>query len=154
MNVFRLSKQAYKHDISGYGAERSGGRWNSVGTRILYTSENRSLCLAEFMVNADLRQLPPNLWMLTIEFPDDLTILDLHADTLPAEWGAFPRPLLTQKLGDEFVFARQHLAMRVPSSVVQREYNYLLNPLHPDFSSVKIAHEEPFRFDRRLLQRW
>ena len=51
MIVFRLAKKQYTHKLSGEGAELYGGRWNSVGTPMLYTSESRSLALLELAVH-------------------------------------------------------------------------------------------------------
>ncbi len=37
--------------------------------------------------------------------------------------------------------------------VIPRESNYLLNPLHPAFRSVRIGRPERFAFDPRLWKR-
>jgi RES domain-containing protein len=51
-------------------------------------------------------------------------------------------------------FGRSHrfasVALRVPSIVVDGEFNYLLNPLHPDFAQLKIGEPRRFSFDPRL----
>jgi hypothetical protein len=33
---------------------------------------------------------------------------------------------------------------------VSGEFNYLLNPTHPDFKRVRVGKAEPFTFDPRL----
>ena len=58
MIVYRLCKSIYKKDLSGKGAEIAGGRWNSKGYAILYTSESRSLCTAEIAVHTPLGNVP------------------------------------------------------------------------------------------------
>jgi len=40
----------------------------------------------------------------------------------------------------------------VPSAIVVEEWNYLLNPLHPDFAKLKLSAPKPFDFDRRLAR--
>jgi RES domain-containing protein len=58
---------------------------------------------------------------------------------------------MLRELGDEFLKKRGHLLLKVPSSIVPAEYNYLLNPLHPDAIKARLVNREPFSFDERLL---
>ncbi|MCA9448346.1 MAG: RES family NAD+ phosphorylase, partial [Candidatus Omnitrophica bacterium] len=55
MEVFRVAREAYKTDLSGTGARINGGRWNSPGKAVLYTSENRSLAILETLVHITSR---------------------------------------------------------------------------------------------------
>jgi RES domain-containing protein len=41
--------------------------------------------------------------------------------------------------------------LAVPSVIIPEEFNYLLNPAHPDFKKISIGKPEPFAFDPRLL---
>ena len=45
----------------------------------------------------------------------------------------------------------KYLVLKVPSVVVQGEFNYLINPNHPEISNVKIKTIEKFNFDERLF---
>ena len=54
MIVYRLSKSKYSADLSGKGAEKAGGRWNSKGVAMVYTSASRALCTAEVAVHVPL----------------------------------------------------------------------------------------------------
>jgi RES domain-containing protein len=38
----------------------------------------------------------------------------------------------------------------VPSAVIPMEWNYLLNPVHPDFSRIRVHAPKPFEFDSRM----
>jgi hypothetical protein len=40
----------------------------------------------------------------------------------------------------------------VPSSVLSVEYNFVLNPAHPDFALIRFRPPTPFRFDPRLIK--
>lgn len=53
----------------------------------------------------------------------------------------------TQQIGEEFVLAQKSLVLKVPSAIVQGDFNYLINPIHPGFSSIKIIKTELFSFD-------
>ena len=58
MKVYRLSKAQFANDLSGKGAELAGGRLNSKGLPMLYTSSSRALCTAEIAVHTPLGIVP------------------------------------------------------------------------------------------------
>jgi RES domain-containing protein len=150
MIVYRLSKSKYSADLSGKGAEKSGGRWNSKGVAMVYTSASRALCTAEVAVHVPLGIVPADYELVTIEIPDD-SVTEAGIKDLPADWQTFPHPDSTQKLGDRFVREGKFLVMKVPSVVVQGEYNFLINPGHEAAAKVSLVNTEPFLFDKRLF---
>jgi RES domain-containing protein len=152
MIVFRLSKRKFSSDLSGKGAEISGGRWNSRGTAVLYTSSSRALCTAEIAVHVPLGILPSDYMLVTIEIPDDEPIVMVLMHELPSDWKSFPYVHTTTLIGDRFISEKKFLALKVPSAVVQGEFNYLLNPFHPGFQKVRIVTQELFEFDSRLFR--
>ncbi len=152
MKVYRLSREKYKDDLSGRGAEISGGRWNSIGVALLYTGENRALCTTEIAVHIPLGITPQDYYMITIELPK-AKIEEIAIKDLPKNWKTFPHQQFTKKYGDDFVKRNKSLILKVPSAVVQGEYNYLINPRHKKFKAVKIVKTEPFEFDKRLFER-
>ena len=152
MIVYRLSRKQYKDDLSGKGAEIAGGRWNSIGIALLYTGENRALCTAEIAVHTPLGITPQDYYIITIEIPKT-KIEMVEEDSLMKNWRTFPHQPTTKLYGDDFVKRNESLILRVPSAVIQREYNYLINPKHKKFKEVKILNSEPFRFDRRLFEK-
>lgn len=151
MIVHRLSKSKFSNDLSGKGAELAGGRWNSKGTAILYTSQSRALCTTEIAVHTPLGNIPADYVLITIEIPDNAKIKAVEQKVLPVDWKMFPHPHETQVIGDQFVQDSEFLVLKVPSVVVQGEYNYLINPQHKDFNTIKLLHTEPFEFDERLF---
>ncbi|QEM12647.1 RES family NAD+ phosphorylase [Mucilaginibacter rubeus] len=153
MIVYRLSKQAYINDLSGRGAELNGGRWNSKGTAVVYTSSSRALAVLEVAVHTPLGLMPADYFMVTIELPDNSEVFKPAADQLPEKWNSNPLIKATQQLGDSFVKANKYLVMQVPSATVAGDFNYLLNPLHIDFKSVKITATGFFQFDSRLFKK-
>ena len=150
MIVYRLSKSAYARDLTGKGAEMSGGRWNSKGTAIVYTSQSRALCMAEIAVHTPLGNLPIDYCLVTIALPDH-SIHVLNAKVLSDNWRSFPHLDETQKIGDKFITEEKYLVLQVPSAVVQGDFNFLLNPRHKKISEVKIIDVESFDFDERLF---
>lgn len=152
MIVYRLSLRSFCNDLSGKGAELWGGRWNSKGHALLYTCESRALCITEIAVHTPLGIVPVDYWLSSIEIPENSPILEINADNLPPDWKSFPHSASTQIIGDVFIRDKKYLALKVPSVVVQGEYNYLINPVHSSMSTIRILKTEPFLFDERLFK--
>lgn len=150
MVLYRITKCGYAADLSGTGARLYGGRWNSEGKPMLYLASSRSLAVLEVLVHLDPLIIPGNYCLVEIEVPDS-RITTIDAEQLPNDWRDISGPVILRELGDAFLKKQEHLLMKVPSSIVPAEYNYLLNPLHPDAFDVKLLKREPFGFDRRLL---
>lgn len=153
MIVFRLGREKYKNDLSGKGAEISGGRWNSKGIAMLYTGQNIALCTTEIAVHTPLGIVPKDYHLVEIEFPDSIKIQTINPKDLPSDWKDFPHPHFLQEIGNRFISENKYLVMRVPSAVVQGEFNYLFNPSHKFFSLVTIKKTEPYGFDKRIFLR-
>lgn len=152
MIVYRLASKKYSNDLTGIGAEITGGRWNYKGTRVLYTADSRALCMAEIAVHTPVGIMPKDYYMITIEIPDYSQITQLETKILPKDWRKFPYSRLTQELGDNFINKNEVLYIKVPSAVVQGDYNILINPQHSDSDKVKILKIEDFDFDERIFR--
>jgi RES domain-containing protein len=153
MIVYRLSKQAYCNDLSGYGAEKTGGRWNSKGVAVLYTAASRALAVVEIAVHTPFGIIPTDYYLTTIEIPDDVDILKVNIPDISANWNRHPFTKATQLIGDNFIKSNSYLILQVPSATVIGDHNYLINPRHPDFSKVRIKSTELFEFDARLFRK-
>lgn len=151
MIVFRLSRQKYKNELSGYGASLNGQRWNSKGTEVIYTAQTRALANSEVAVHIALGILPKDYHMVEIEIPDSIPILKLKDNELPLGWNALPSKPASQFIGDNFVKNNKYVAIRVPSVVVLGEYNFIINPAHPEFKLIRIINSYPFPFDPRYF---
>lgn len=152
MIVFRLSRKKYSKELSGKGAALVGNRWNSKGIEMIYTAESRALAMAEVAVHLTLATLPNDFLLLEILIPDKLSILELNSKELSKNWNAFPHHPDTQRIEDQFIRDNQFAVMKVPSAVVQGDYNYIINPYHSQYKLIKIAAQLPFLFDQRLFK--
>jgi RES domain-containing protein len=155
MTVFRIERLKYlETTLLGIGASLSEGfRWNSLHSRMVYTAESRSLATLEVAVHLDISEdLPSDRIYVEIEIPDHLGVQELQPAYLPADWDAIPPGNATKRIGDEFLTRMETAVLKVPSSIVPGEFNYLLNPLHPDFPGIVVARSYPMHFDRRLLK--
>ncbi len=156
MRVFRIEREKYlKTTLTGIGASMSKGfRWNSLNTRIVYTADSRALATLEIAVHLDLSEdLPIDRFYVEIDIPDTLTIQEVKMEDLPDDLNSKPPSLTTQTIGDDFVFENEAAILKVPSSVVPQECNYLINPNHPDARKIKVITKTPFIFDQRFKKK-
>lgn len=154
MLVYRIDRQKYlSTTLKGIGAASSDGfRWNSLHTHMVYTAESKALAMLEIAVHLDIAQsLPTDRFFVDIEIPDQMAILDLPLNTLPSNWDSKPPLRHTQYLGDEFIHQNQAAILKVPSSIIPSESNYLINPFHPDSKRIKVIGQEQVIFDQRLF---
>ncbi|MEO2102455.1 MAG: RES family NAD+ phosphorylase [Leeuwenhoekiella sp.] len=150
MIVYRVANVKYKDStLSGIGAEKVGGRWNSVGTRAVYCSENISLALLEYYVHSEnIAYLPKKILIAKIKFPDEFVIEEL--DELPERWSQYPYSSKTTKVFTELAKDINRFALKVPSTIVSLESNIILNPLFKEFGKVQIVEFIELPIDDRL----
>lgn len=153
MKLYRLSKLKYSQDLSGKGAELSGGRWNSKGTPIIYTSQSIALATTEVAVHIPLGILPKGYVVITYEVPDSVIIQELDESLIPLDYKSIPHSHSTQVIGDEFLQNKRSLILKVPSVVINGDLNYLINPLHSDITKISILSVNKYEFDERLFFR-
>jgi RES domain-containing protein len=135
--------------FSGEGAAKYGGRWNSRGVPVVYTSGTKSLATLENLVHL----IPPVRFKyvaIPIRF-DDALVEIVPDKSLPPDWRTEPPPPSSKQIGDAWVLAGRSAVLMLPSVIVSGEPNYLLNPAHPDFKRISIGKAERFTFDPRLL---
>jgi len=156
MRVFRIEREKYlETTLSGIGAAlKEGYRWNSLNTFLVYTSESRALATLEVSVHLDLSEdLPTDRFYVEIDIPDVIEIVELKFEELPENWDSKPPILETQFIGDDFVIQKTAAVLKVPSSIVSLEYNYLINPNHPDSKRIKVISTQRLLFDGRFKQK-
>lgn len=149
MILHRITSKAYVRDLSGTGAMLYGGRWNSKGIRMLYTSASLSLAALETVVNLSGSKLDQSLFCIELELPDDLPISEVSG--LQENWNGYPHNSTTVEIGNNFI-KKNGLCLKVPSAIIPSEYNYLLNPAHEDFLKVKFQDARPLMLDKRLIK--
>lgn len=153
VQAWRITHQDYAAcAFDGEGARITGGRWNSEGIPMVYTAGALSLALLEIIVHLEIKAALKYFKAIPITFRRDL-IQTVSPDSLPHTWNRTPPPPATQTLGDEWVRQAAAPVLCVPSAVVPNEFNYLLNPHHPDFRSIKIGLTIDLPADPRILEK-
>jgi RES domain-containing protein len=154
-SVWRIAADAATYgadDLSGKGAEKTGGRWNRKGTSVIYASQSIALASLETVVHlGGAEPLPLNRCLIQIEIPlaawDTRTVFSASAHL---GWDALPAGLVSIDWGTQWARSRRSLVAEVPSIVVPEEFNVLLNPDHPDASTLNVRKLRRWAFDHRL----
>ncbi len=150
--VWRLASPAYARTLDREGSRRVGGRWNSPGRPMVYTSTYLSLAVLEVFAHipAALRDELPTLEAVQIEVPDDASVTEVTDDDFLRLMGD-PSPLSACRArGDAWLARGRDLALSAPSVLVFEERNIMLNPLHERMRDVRVLSSRAFRLDPRL----
>lgn len=150
MRAYRLVKAKHAAEaFNGEGARLYGGRWNAVGTPMVYAAQSRALAAMETLVHTTGADRRIAYVMFEIEIPDAL-VITFDRNALPPDWQNLSPPASLQALGSDWQASRLSAALRVPSVMIQEEYCVLLNPEHPDTQAIQVHYPSPFEFDGRL----
>lgn len=151
LTVWRVVTERYADTaFSGEGARLYGGRWNPKGVAMVYTAHTQSLALLEMLVQDS--PLRAHYVMIPARFPERI-VERIDLASLPADWRDISARGELQQVGATWSQTRTSAVLAVPSAVVPAEFNYLLNPDHPDFVHVEIGAREAWLTDPRLLRR-
>jgi RES domain-containing protein len=135
--------------FSGEGARLNGGRWNNKGTAMVYTAGSIALAAMEILVNLPSPKLLARFVRIPVEFDDTLVC---EVRELPSGWQRRPAGPETKAIGDDWVAELRSVVLKVPSVIVPEEFNYLLNPSHPDWHRIRIKDPLVYHFDPRLAR--
>lgn len=147
MEVFRITLKKWSGELKGSGYP---ARWNSKGKFVIYTSNSRALASLENVVHRSGEGLNQNFRTMVIHIPDEIAHSAYHQSDLKSNWFQHHNLRYTQNLGDQWYDECETVVLKIPSAIVKLEYNYLLNPRHPDFEKIKIIGTEEFDFDPRI----
>lgn len=154
MKVWRICRSKYEASaFSGFGAEKTGGRWNFKGCPVVYASENLSLAALELFVHVSPATIPVDLVSVCGILPDAISIERVEISDLPSNWREYPAPSVLQQIGTDWVRTGTSLVLVVPSAINPLEVNMLINPAHPEIKKLKVKAGQRFQFDPRMFGR-
>ena len=152
MIAWRVVSQKYAASaFDGEGARRSGGRFNSPGTPVVYASDTLALAVLEVVVHLPTYRALRERIAFRLDIPDEL-IATLTEHDLPGDWRSTPPSRSTQTLGDAWVTRADSAVLQLPSVLLPHHTNLILNPAHPDVSQIAIGSPEPIPVDPRLIK--
>lgn len=150
ITAWRITRKKYLDQaFSGEGAKIWGGRWNPAGYPAVYCAENLSLAILELIVHLEDDIDIESFIAIPVSY-DSKTVRTLEYSQLPEAWDHLPISPASMRIGKEWLDEKKFLALKVPSIIVPIDSNYILNPLHPDFSQIKIGEPQEIRFDPRI----
>ena len=157
MILWRISADTRRYqadDLSGRGAETTGGRWNEAGLPVTYAATTRALACLETVVHLPAGGLPLNRYLVEIDAPDALlaAAVRLEAAALPAGWDGQPETQASVAVGSAWLRGGASALLIAPSVIVPEEFNVLINPAHPDSAKVTARKVRPWTYDPRLLR--
>jgi len=153
ITAWRLIKARYAANaFDGEGARLYGGRWSSPGFPVVYCSATASLAVLEVFANVQRAELLAHYVVVSCAFERSL-VTTVQIEDLAVGWRASPAPAELKNVGDDWIRNGASPVLEVPSAIIDREKNYLLNPRHPQFERIQLGDPEPFLFDLRLIER-
>jgi RES domain-containing protein len=154
VRVWRICSEPHASSaLTGIGGLYAAGRWHHKGHPIVYTSATPSLAALEVLVHVDPALAPDNMRLLEIDVPVDIAVEVCDPEQIVADWSVYPAPSELQEFGSQWLASLRSAVLRVPAAVMPVESNFLLNPRHAQFNSVRVIQDLPFSFDSRLLVR-
>lgn len=148
MILYRIADDRYATDLNGSGGLFTSSRWNRRGTPIVYLTEHVSLAKLEVLAHSP--GLPRGRSLVTVVTPDEASIVNVDPATLPENWQEWPYLDELADIAEQWIRERKYWIMKVPSAQSPTEFNYLLNPLHPEHATLTLISVEPHPFDSRL----
>lgn len=150
MELFRICSANHSKELVSSGAPN---RWNRKGEFVIYTAESRSLATLEMIVHRNSIKSDSSYKVLTISVSEiDNLFYNLNVNQLPKNWRTFGAYSQLQQLGSNWYNRNEFLLLKIPSVIIPKEFNYVINTQHPEFSSkVKLENVEDYFWDERLL---
>lgn len=155
MRAYRLATETpayFADDLTGAGAKGTGGRWNSVGIPVLYTSPSIALAVLETVVHIASGGLPFNRYLIEMDIPDAVWLArqEITHVTAPVGWDALPAGLTSIQFGDDWLNSMDSALLLVPSVIVPEEQNILINPVHSDAKGITATKVRRWQYDHRF----
>lgn len=151
MHTYRIGQTKYAGDLRGSGVD---GRWNLPGQYVIYTTGSLALSCLEKLAHTPGTSLYSGDFSVTIyDIPSHLKIAAISIAELArrdVNWHRVINYPVTQNIGSKWLQERETAVLKVPSAIIDLEYNFLFNPVHPDFEKIKITAVNKFTFDNRL----
>ena len=148
MIVYRLSHAKYATNLSSSGA---ANRWNRAFQFVIYSSENISLCALELLAHTNGIRPAGEFKIMEIEIKNPTSTKSKDTAELPENWHQLQAYGHTQMIGSDWYESKNSLCLKIPSAIIQSEFNYIINTQHPDFiKKVKLIEVKDFFWDSRF----
>ena len=145
----RLCRPAHAA-FDGAGGLLRAGRWHERGHPVVYAAGSEALAALEILVHLSSVGQFPEYICIKASIPESLVLDIRDFDRLPDDWKRRD-PGETRAIGTRWLREAGSAVLKVPSIVIPREPNYVMNPAHPRFPEIELSKPLEFEFDVRLL---
>ena len=147
METYRIVLKKWSKKLVASG---NAARWNSGGREVIYTAASRALATLENMVHRSGEGSNELYKVMVITIPSVVKHDVVSLADQPDVWWEVNRYHECRAVGDRWLTLGKSAVLKIPSAIIMHEYNYLLNPAHPDFKKIKLLRTEAFKFDPRI----
>jgi RES domain-containing protein len=152
VKAWRIATETRRYradDLSGAGAARHPGRWNSDGEAVVYAASSIALAVLETAAHVDDAGLPLNRYLVEVDIPDDLWVArqTLLPHQLPTTWDAIPAGHGSVGVGSQWLQSLTSTILQVPSVIVPEELVVLVNPNRADARRIPATVVRRFEYD-------
>ncbi|MFB6248971.1 MAG: RES family NAD+ phosphorylase, partial [Salinibacter sp.] len=114
LDTFSHTERYADSAFGGEGARQYGGRFNSPGTPVVYTSESPALALLETLTGLERYHQLRSYVFSRARLPEEL-VSEVSETDLPDGWDRHPPPSQSQQVGDRWATRRASVALQVRS---------------------------------------
>ena len=147
MMVFRITTEEWCTSLQASG---NAARWNARGRFVIYAAGSRSLACLENLVHRSGVWQGKTYKVMVIEFSDNIKIETIEIEDLKKNWERIDNFSYCRTQAGKWLNSGIAAILKVPSVIIKKEFNYLINPQHPDFKFIKLKGVEDFDFDQRF----
>lgn len=150
--IAQHTTQFSAEDLSGRGAQETGGRWNSKGKAAVYAASTIALATLETLAHLGSYIAIRNVFLVRIDIPAAVWRAReiVEANDLDVTCLAEPPGSTTIAFGDKWLDTGGCPVLLVPSVIVPEEYNLLINPAHPASRKIAATVTRQYIYDPRL----
>jgi|SRR5690606_5747446 RES domain-containing protein len=150
MIVYNIRRAKYATQLKPSGV---ANRWNKDEQFVIYTSGSIALSTLELLAHRNNINVNNDFKLLSIELEiETKDIIEIFSIDLPVNWRSINSYPMLQEIGSDWYTNNKSLILKVPSSLIPLEHNYIINTNHPDFKTkVKIKSTENYLWDERLF---
>jgi RES domain-containing protein len=150
LKLYRICRNVYAPQ-DPTGAALTPGRWHVFSERVLYTCSSLAMCVLELKANSvSFSAIRHNYHFIEIELNESKIKIDEVPDSFYSSKGWITNRKLTQKYGDSWYSAGKSALLKVRSAVLPKEFNYIINTTHSDFSGVNFPKPVKVPLDSRV----
>lgn len=149
MLVYRIASPKFIEDLSGAGSKQYGGRWNDKGVAMVYFAESRAMAVMEVLVHLRPEEIDREFVLAVFEVLDD-SVLTIYTKDLSKNWKEESEVETLKEIGNKFIEENKFLLMKVPSVIIEEDYNLVFNPNHPHSNKIRLVEKRFFKFDVRF----